>query len=436
MFLGTYRLYRTDNAEAPSAGEVTWSPISGDLTSGCTGAAPNGARGCLISAVGVADGGDGVWVGTDDARVSVSPNATTSDTPTWTRVGASVFPNRPVDQIAVDRSNWRIAYIAFGGFGAATPGNSGHVFATTDGGKTFRDATGNLPDVPVNSVVIDPTDTNTIYVGTDVGTFVSTNGGKVYKRLGDGIPKVASWQLDYDATNGVLLNGTHGRGAYTLQNRDASAALVVSKSDSGKPVGPGSTIDYTITVRNIGNATATSVSITDPIPNDTTFVSADNGGKAAGPNVKWTGLTIPAGGQVQVHFTVRISAVVAGVDDGNRRRRPGRQGGRALRHREPAHHADRAGLRRLGRTDRADRRRQGGDLRVLHRGHHQPGLQGRQLHAGDLRHLADNGLRRDVHHATDDDRAGHRRELDDGMCQGRGASRTPRRTSVTTNSSR
>src|SRR3954453_22857920 len=104
MFLGTYRLYRTDNAETPAGGDVTWAPISGDLTSGCTGTAPNGARGCLISAVGVADGGEGVWVGTDDARVSVSPNAATSDSPTWTRVGASVFPDRPVNQIAVDRS--------------------------------------------------------------------------------------------------------------------------------------------------------------------------------------------------------------------------------------------------------------------------------------------------------------------------------------------
>ena len=69
MFLGTYRLYRTDNAEAASAGDVTWKPISADLTSGCTGAAPNGARGCFISAVGVADGGDGVYVGTDEGWV-------------------------------------------------------------------------------------------------------------------------------------------------------------------------------------------------------------------------------------------------------------------------------------------------------------------------------------------------------------------------------
>jgi uncharacterized repeat protein (TIGR01451 family) len=310
MFLGTYRLYRTNNAETPSAGDVTWAPISGDLTSGCTGSAPNGARGCVISAVGVADGGDGVWVGTDDARVSVSPDAVTSATPTWSRVGADVLPNRPVDQIAVDRSNWRVAYLGYGGFGAATPSNTGHVFATTDGGKTFENVTANLPDVPVNSVVIDPSDSRTIYVGTDVGTFVSTNGGHRYFKLGAGMPKVASWQLDYDATNGVLLAGTHGRGAYTLANRGPSAALVVSKSDAGKPVGPGSTVDYTLTVKNIGNAAATNTVVTDTLPANTTFVSADQGGTVSSGTLSWSNLTVPAGGQVSLHFTVRIASVL------------------------------------------------------------------------------------------------------------------------------
>jgi len=202
MFLGTYRLYRTDNAETASAGGVTWSPISGDLTTGCTGAAPNGARGCLISAIGVADGGDGVYVGTDDGVVSISPNAVTSDTPSWHQVGGGALPALPVSQFAVDKSNWRIAYVAYSGFGG-----SGHVFKTADGGAHWTNISGHLPDVPVNSIVLDPSSPNTLYIGTDVGPFVSTNGGQSWNRLGGGIPKMAVWQLDYDATNGVLAAG-------------------------------------------------------------------------------------------------------------------------------------------------------------------------------------------------------------------------------------
>ena len=321
MFLGTYRIYRTDNAEASTAGAVTWSPISPDLTSGCTGAAPNGARGCLISAIGLADGGSGVYAGTDEGWIQVSPDAVTSDHPTWTRVGKGQLPNRPVNQIAVDRSNWRIAYAAYGGFGAATPKGRGHVFVTTDGGQRWRNISANLPDLPVNTIVVDPSSAGTLYVGTDVGPFVTTNGGQSWSRLGDNIPKVAVWQLDYDPSHGVLAAGTHGRGAYTLDNRNALPALVVSKAAAGVPVGPGSDLSYTITVKNIGNAAATGVAVRDPLPAHTTPKNIGAGGFFSNGVATWQGLTVPAGGQVQLPFTVKIdsslpSSVASIVNDG------------------------------------------------------------------------------------------------------------------------
>jgi uncharacterized repeat protein (TIGR01451 family) len=321
MFLGTYRLYRSNNAETPSAGDVRWDAISGDLTTGCPGTAPNGARGCLISAIGQADGGDGVYVGTDDGVASVSPDAVTSDSPSWHRVGTQSLPGRPVTQFAVDRSNWRIAYISYAGFGAATPGNTGHVFKTTDGGAHWTNVTGGLPDVPVNSLVLDPSSDNTLYAGTDVGTFVSINGGTTWQRLGTGMPKVATWQLDYDASHALLISGTHGRGSYTLNTGASAPGLIVSKSDSGKPVGPGSTINYTISIRNVGNAAATGVTIHEPIPAFTSFVSAGSGGTFGGGSVRWDGLTVPAGGTVSVDFAVKItpnlaSTVKSIVNDG------------------------------------------------------------------------------------------------------------------------
>jgi len=312
LFLGTYRVYRTNNAEAPGAGDVHWDAISPDLTSGCTGTAPNGARGCLISALGVADGGDGVYAGTDEGWIQVSPDAVTADEPTWHRSGQGTLPNRPVNQIAVDHSNWRTAYAAYGGFGAATPGNSGHLFATNNGGGSWTNIGVGLPDVPINSVVIDPSNAKTLYVGTDVGAFFTTNGGNKWFALGSDMPKVAVWQLDYDASHGLLLAGTHGRGAYTLTNATQRAALVVSTADSGKPVGPGSTIDYTITVRNIGNAAASGVSVTDPVPAHTSFVSAGDGGYLGGKTVHWDNKTVPAGGSITLSFKAKIDPNLSG----------------------------------------------------------------------------------------------------------------------------
>jgi len=307
LFLGTYRLYRSDNAEAPNAGDVTWSPISPDLTSGCTGTAPNGARGCLLSAIGLADGGTGVYTGSDDGLVYVSEDAVTSASPTWKRMDKGALPARPVSQFAVDRSDWRTAYVAYAGFNSATPSRPGHVFATANGGKSWKDVSGNLPDAPVNSLILDPSAPNTLYAGTDVGAFLTTNGGASWVPLATGLPVVSVWQLSYDASHRTLAAGTHGRGAFTTANPNASPALVVSTVDSGVPVGPGSDLTYTIKVRNVGNADATGVGISDLIPVDTTFGSASDGGTLSKGRAVWSGLTVPAGGSTSVTLTVRIS---------------------------------------------------------------------------------------------------------------------------------
>jgi len=340
LFLGTYRLYRTDNAKAGSAGDVRWVAISPDLTSGCTGTAPNGARNCTLSAIGVG-GGTAVYTGSLDGYVYVSNDAQTNNNPTWTRVGLAggsalsggsgstglkanaTLPRRPVAWIAVDRSNYRVAYIAYNGYNAATPHQPGHVFKTTNGGASWSDISGNLPDNPINSIVLDPAYPNTLYAATDVGPFVTFNSGVSWSSLGtSGFPIVAVDQIDLDPGHRVMLAGTHGRGAFRITDTSAPApALVISKVDAGVPVGPGSNINYTITVRNIGNAGATGVTVTDPIPANTTFVSADAGGANSGGTVTWSGLSVAAGASVSVHLTVQISSSLKSktasiVDDG------------------------------------------------------------------------------------------------------------------------
>ncbi|HEY3086250.1 MAG TPA: hypothetical protein VGK28_12430, partial [Candidatus Dormibacteraeota bacterium] len=322
LFIGTQRLYRADNAKEPVAGDVLWTPISPDLTTGCTGPAPNGARNCTLSAIGVG-GGTAVYTGSNDGLVYFSADAQVNLNPTWTRIGVSTFPGRPVASIAVDRSDYRVAYFAFNGFDAGTPSRPGHIWKTKDGGLTFTNITRNLPDTPVNSIVVDPAYPDTLYIGTDVGPFVTYNGGGRWFALGTGFPIVAIDQLDLDPYHRLLAAGTHGRGAFRLQDTAAATpSLVISKVDAGVPVGPGSKIDYTLTIRNIGNADATGVTITDPIPANTAFVSADQGGQAD-TTVRWTGKSIAAGGSLTVHFAVLISpalpsSVTSIVNDGYR----------------------------------------------------------------------------------------------------------------------
>ena len=53
------------------------------------------------------------------------------------------------------------------------------------------------------------------------------------------------------------------------------ADLQVTKSDSDDPVMEEDTFDYTVTVTNNGPSGAESVSLTDEIPTEVTFVSSD-----------------------------------------------------------------------------------------------------------------------------------------------------------------
>lgn len=289
LYLGTYRVYRTDNAKATKSADVLWHLISPDLTSGCTGSAPNGGRGCVITALGAPAESPALYVGTEEGWLWLSKNATSSS-PAWSRIDISgTTPLRPVAALAVDRSNYRVAYVGFNGFSAATPSTPGHVFKTTNGGASWTNISGNLPDVPVNNLLLDPSNPNTLYAGTDVGPFVTTNGGTSWSALGTGFPIVSVEGMDLNPFTRQIAVGTHGRGAWALDDSATSLPTVqIGMTDDGNPIGPGSHLTYQITVKNYGNITATNVVITDPVPANTNFVSAGSGGTFSGNNVVWT----------------------------------------------------------------------------------------------------------------------------------------------------
>jgi uncharacterized repeat protein (TIGR01451 family) len=183
-----------------------------------------------------------------------------------------------------------VAYAAYNGFSLATPGNPGHVFRTKDGGQTWTNISNNLPDIPINSILLDPSTPGTLYVGTDIGPYLSTNDGTSWAPLGTGFPIVAINQLALNPFTRQLVAGTHGRGAWLLTDVTTTTlpALQISKSTPDTPVGPGSMLEYSVKVQNYGNITTTNVVITDPIPANTAFIAAGSGGTLVGNNVVWT----------------------------------------------------------------------------------------------------------------------------------------------------
>jgi photosystem II stability/assembly factor-like uncharacterized protein len=85
----------------------------------------------------------------------------------------------------VNPTNPATAYATFSGFsGFATGDTLGHVFQTMNTGGTWTDISGNLSNIPVNDLVVDPVLANTFYAATDTGVFMTSNGGTTWSTYG------------------------------------------------------------------------------------------------------------------------------------------------------------------------------------------------------------------------------------------------------------
>jgi hypothetical protein len=95
-------------------------------------------------------------------------------------------------------------------------GSGGHVFKTTNG-ATWTNISGNLPDLPVWSIAIDPRpSTHVLYIGTDNGAYVSYDQGTTWSSFGAGLPNVQVHDLELNTTTSILAAGTYGRGLWEI----------------------------------------------------------------------------------------------------------------------------------------------------------------------------------------------------------------------------
>jgi hypothetical protein len=95
-----------------------------------------------------------------------------------------------------------------------SPGNK--VWKTTDLGQTWANISGNLPDLPVNDLFIDPDNTARLYLANDIGVYLSEDGGTTWNYASEGIPFVPCMDFDYIKidTRVYLRVGTYGRSIY------------------------------------------------------------------------------------------------------------------------------------------------------------------------------------------------------------------------------
>jgi len=134
-----------------------------------------------------------------------------------TAAPCAAFPKRYVSGVKIDTTNPSHAFLSLSGYsrkwmiGPDDPG-VGHVFESSDGGTTWTDVSGNLPDAPMDDIVFNH---GKLIVAADFGVFVSSDDGATWSHLGGNLPNVVVDQLTVDP-NGVLVAATHGRGVWTI----------------------------------------------------------------------------------------------------------------------------------------------------------------------------------------------------------------------------
>ena len=201
LVAGTYRIFRTTN------GGANWSAISVDLTGDGSGSV--GSSGSVVTALAVAKSASStIYIGTSGSAGTASRVCVTTNTGnSWSDVTKAPLPNLYVKSVAVDPANSSRAIVTYSGYGA------GHVFLTTNRGSSWTNISGDLPDLPVNTIVIDPSNTGHWVIGTDLGVFESNNGGSNWIQQNSGLANVSVSDLDLRGDL-YLFAATHGRGMF------------------------------------------------------------------------------------------------------------------------------------------------------------------------------------------------------------------------------
>jgi hypothetical protein len=179
------------------------------------------------SATALTDVGDVVydgWCGPCNPPTSEggAPFASGIDTNyggTWHTVSSPVLPNRYVAAMIADPGDAAHVYAVYNGFSRRwIPGGGiGHVFESTDGGATWTDISGNLPDAPGDDLVIAK---GALTLATDIGVFTAKVGGgasTTWSRLGSALPTGAPTNdLTQTPDGGTIVAATHGRGLWSI----------------------------------------------------------------------------------------------------------------------------------------------------------------------------------------------------------------------------
>ncbi|GBD91672.1 hypothetical protein BMS3Abin04_02404 [bacterium BMS3Abin04] len=199
----------SDNAWVTSDAAANWGESSLTLSSGAK-----------VSAVTIVNSTSPYlgFAGTTDGKVFKSASITgTGDT--WTEITPPSNNGAWVRRITVDLNNKNQIYACYSGYNNDGVTPTKHVWYSSNQGTSWTDISGNLPDVPVHSLIVDPNNSQVLYIGTETGVYQTDDHGTTWVKKGSGMPDfVPVDELVRQTGTNKLFAFTHGRSVFSTDS--------------------------------------------------------------------------------------------------------------------------------------------------------------------------------------------------------------------------
>ena len=192
-----------------------------------------------------------------------------------------------------------------------------NIYYTSDGGSTWSQKDGNLPDIPVLAIQYNPFNNNEVIIGTDLGVWQTDNfndSSPTWEQSNNGMTDVSVNDFEFRGTseyNNRVVASTYGRGIFVgsfSSDDNTSPTVILTDTDSDNIVNNTDNVTLTATF-NENMATAPSISIGSLVTNvSMTAVSSTT----------WTYVwNVPAGNDGTVTATVSGTDMAGNVYSGS-----------------------------------------------------------------------------------------------------------------------
>ncbi|GEM_PF-5542260 len=167
----------------------------------------------------------------------------------WSAIASPT--SNTITSICVHSTNPSIVWVTGSGYSA---GNK--IWKSTNGGSSWTNISGSLPNVPANTVVYQNSSPDRLYIGTDIGAYYTDLNSGGWQDFNTGLPNVVVSELEIQYSSSKIRAATYGRGVW--ESPLISNALFSSSPDSiGVSVEMWDSTTTILQINNTGSATLT-----------------------------------------------------------------------------------------------------------------------------------------------------------------------------------